>query len=183
MTEASIIEGLKNGDNAVLKSIYLEYRDAFVQFSKKYNITEYDALDLYQDAILALKENVATGKLKELKSSIKTYLFSIGKYMVFDYLRANKKVRVVDNEDLKLFDLVPDFEILFKEESNSDEKKLELAFSALGDKCKAVLKLFYYQDYTIEEITKILGYNSKDVVKSQKSRCLKSLKEKFENGR
>ena len=103
--------------------------------------------------------------------------------MVFDYLRANKKVRVVDNEDLKLFDLVPDFEILFKEESNSDEKKLELAFSALGDKCKAVLKLFYYQDYTIEEITKILGYNSKDVVKSQKSRCLKSLKEKFENGR
>ncbi|BAO75259.1 RNA polymerase sigma factor [Winogradskyella sp. PG-2] len=183
MTDALILKGLKTGDTSVLKSVYLNNKDAFIAFAKTYGLNKNDALDIYQDSILALRENVATGRLVELKSSLKTYLFSIGKYMIFDFLRAKKRMVPVETKDLKLAELPEGFEILFKEEINSKELKLNHAFEQLGEKCKAVLTLFYYKGYSIEEITKLLKYSSKDVVKSQKSRCLKTLKEKINNGK
>jgi DNA-directed RNA polymerase specialized sigma subunit len=39
------------------------------------------------------------------------------------------------------------------------------------------LQLFYYEEKKLDEIQEQLGYTSKDVLKSQKSRCLKQLKE------
>lgn len=183
MTNATILEGLKTSNNAVLKHVYLQYKEAFIEFAKKYGVNKNDALDIYQDSVLALRENVATGKLKQLNSSIKTYLFGIGKYMIFDYLRAHKKMVPTPSEEIKTSHLTDDFEVIFKEEMTKKEQLLKIAFEQLGEKCKMVLKLFYYQDYSIEEITEILNYNNKDVVKSQKSRCLKSLKDKIKNGR
>lgn len=182
MTDASILKGLKIGDQNALTYVYLEHKKSFIAFAAKYGVTNNEALDVYQDTILALRENVATGKITKLNSSLKTYLFSIGKYMIFDLLRKANKIRPIETEDFN-HDLLPnDFEPLFKEALNEKEVKLKVAFKKLGEKCRSVLTLFYYQDYSIEEITKALKYSSKDVVKSQKSRCLKSLKEKMENG-
>lgn len=183
MKDAKIFESLKAGDNTALKYVYLSNKDAFIQFSKKYGISNYDALDIYQDSVLALRENIATGKLKELNSSVKTYLFGIGKYMIFDYLRANKKMISSTIEESNISNLIDGFEVLFKEEIYDKELQLKNAFEKLGEKCKAILTLFYYNNYNIEDITKALNYNNKDVVKSQKSRCLKGLKDKIENGR
>jgi DNA-directed RNA polymerase specialized sigma24 family protein len=40
-----------------------------------------------------------------------------------------------------------------------------------------VLKLFYYNGFTLEEIQQHLNYGNYNTVKSQKSRCLKNLKD------
>ena len=50
------------------------------------------------------------------------------------------------------------------------QKQLQVAFKALGQKCKDVLTLFYYRGFNLEEIMNTLNYTNKDVVKSQKSR-------------
>jgi DNA-directed RNA polymerase specialized sigma24 family protein len=39
------------------------------------------------------------------------------------------------------------------------------------------LYLFYYRGMTLEDIQREMTYEAKDTVKSQKSRCLKQLKE------
>ena len=39
--------------------------------------------DIFQDALIALYENAQNGKLDTIKSSLKTYLFSISKFMLF----------------------------------------------------------------------------------------------------
>lgn len=60
-----------------------------------------------------------------------------------------------------------------------DEKAilLQTAYRKLGQKCREVLRLFYYEGKKLDEIQQTLRYDSKDTVKSQKSRCLKQLKE------
>lgn len=181
MKDQSILEQLKKGDNEVLKAVYLDYRSEFINFALQFNLTQDEAVDVYQDSVLAFRENIATGKLSVLKSSIKTYLFSIGKYMIYDYLRSKKRF-VNSNIILTAENEGEGFEPLFNEEFNVKEQLLKNAFARLGEKCKNILTLFYYQEYSIEEIVKALNYSSKDVVKSQKSRCLKSLKEKMKNG-
>jgi RNA polymerase sigma factor (sigma-70 family) len=98
--------------------------------------------------------------------------------MIYDYLRQRKTTLSID-EFTNIEATEIDFDFLFKKELNDNQKKLSHFFKLLGEKCKEVLTLFYYRGLTIEEIAAFLNYNNKDVVKSQKSRCLKSLKDKM----
>jgi len=54
------IELLKQGDQKTLEKIYLDNREGFINFSRKYNVDESDAIDIYQDSILILRENAST---------------------------------------------------------------------------------------------------------------------------
>lgn len=181
MVDNHVLELLKKRDQQALREVYTSNKEGFVAFAKKYSIANDDILDIYQDVIIALLENIALGKLETLNSSLKTYLFSIGKYMIYDYLRKKKKMKLVTsfkNEDFE-GDFENEFDFLFNKELTGNQKKLYASFNKLGDKCKEVLSLFYYRGFTIDEISEHLNYNNKDVVKSQKSRCLKSLKAKI----
>jgi len=169
MLESNLIEGLRKGDKHVLKHIYTNNRLAFIGFAKKYPIAESDVIDIYQDAIIALRENAINGKIDNLKSELKTYLFSIGKYMIYDRLKKQKKMHLV--EDISSFIKDEDaFTFNINNELTNEQKQLQVAFKALGQKCKDVLTLFYYRGFNLEEIMNTLNYTNKDVVKSQKSR-------------
>ena len=63
------------------------------------------------------------------------------------------------------------------EEDNEEIKQIRASFSKMGEKCQEILRLFYYQEKNLDEITNIMQYQNKDVAKSQKSRCIKQLKE------
>src|SRR5690606_21677505 len=130
--------------------------------------------DTYQDAIVTLYENILSGKLVSLTSSLKTYVFAIGKYKIYNSLKV--KVSTTDSDDYDQHWYEDDDEelLLLKEENIV---KLQAAYQQLGTKCKEVVRLFYYDNLSIEEIKERLGYTSKDVVKSQKSRCVKKIKE------
>ncbi len=178
MTEELLINGLKNGDSEALKIIYTRYRNDFINFANRYSVSDEVIVDVYQNAIIALRENSINGKIDNLKSELKTYLFSIGKYMIYEELRQNQKLHLV--KDNHYFETNSNFDIsdLIIEHSELSEKQkiLQKAFKTMGAKCKEILTLFYYRGYDLEEIMHRLKYSSKDVVKSQKSRCLKALK-------
>ena len=167
---------LKKGSNQALEKIYNEYRNAFLQFAKKYDLDHDILIDIYQDAFIALREHAINGKLDAIKSSVKTYLFSIGKYMIYDQIKKQKKTVSYENSvDYKETSDAP--EIFEEPQLSAEQRLLQKHFKDLGKRCKEMLTLFYYRGLTIDEITENLGYESKNVVKSQKSRCLKSLKE------
>ncbi len=176
MTDKAVIEALKNGEQNAFKLIYTNNRLAFLNFAKKYPIAEDVAVDVYQDAIIALRDNAINGTLDTIKSELKTYLFSIGKFMIYDKLKQQKKLRLVD--DNSEFDTINDDEMTYKliKELTPEQQQLQTAFKTLGQKCKEVLTLFYYRGFDLEDIMNKMNYPNKDVVKSQKSRCLKSLK-------
>ena len=78
------------------------------------------------------------------------------------------------------FDLVEeslDFDVnLYSTNLTKEQRLLKKYYDELGDRCKSVLNLFYYQGYNLDEIREILNYSNKKVLKSQKSRCIKQLK-------
>lgn len=176
--DKQFIEQLKSGDKKALDTIYLSYRNEFISFANKFSLHKDDALDIYQDSIIVFYENVRSGKLKDLTSTVKTYLFSIGKYKIYNTLNERKKI--VDQTD---FEASSNFEddSLFTDIPEEQTQKLQESFEKLGKKCREVLRLFYYEGQSIGEIQNILHYTSKDVVKSQKSRCIKQLKELVNN--
>lgn len=168
MTE---LQKLKQKDPKTIEKLYLENKSAFLSFAAKFKIDPDELLDIYQDAFVALVENAAKGKLDDLKSEIKTYLFSIGKYMVYARLKKDKSANI-DIEKLP-----ENFEWETIDETEDLLELLEKKLSQIGEQCFKILKMFYYENLKLNDILEVLPYQSKDVLKSQKSRCLKQLKE------
>ncbi len=177
--EQKTFDALKNGSEETFKKVYEDNRLKFLHFARKYRLSEEESIDIYQDAYIVFYENVTSKKLTTLKSTISTYIFSVGKYMIIDKLKKNKKT--VDSE--LILNVAQDdsisAEALLEDETTLTQEQMLLQkfFKLLGNQCKKVLTLFYYRGFNIEEIMIEGGYNSENVVKSQKSRCLKQLKE------
>jgi len=162
------------GDAAAVQSLYYEFRSGFLQFGKRYQLSDEILIDIYQDAFVALRKNALNGTLEPVQSSMKTYLYGIGKHLIFNELKRNKKFVSLTNireEKIEQVVLEESFSL------TTEQILLRTYFQKLGKKCRLVLTLFYYRGLSIKEIVKEAGYNSENVVRSQKSRCLRSLKE------
>ena len=179
MNEGKIISLLEKGDKSVLTKIYIDNKVSFISYAHKFSISEEVIVDIYQDATIALYENAIGGKMNNLKCSIKTYLFSIGKNMIYEQLRKENKTTMLNTDILKeAYNEEVEFD---NEPLNQYQLELQNGFKQLGEQCKKILTLFYYQGYTLDEIKIALNYDKKDVVKSQKSRCLAKLKSIIKN--
>ncbi|GGH34304.1 RNA polymerase subunit sigma-24 [Mangrovimonas yunxiaonensis] len=174
-----ILKALRSGSERTQREVYEANRDKFLNFAKRYALSEEDVIDVYQDAYIIFYNNIVSGKLEVLTSSISTYLFSIGKNLIMDRLRKQKRqlktndyTHLVQDEtsDLSALDLEP-------EALSEEQELLRTHFGTLGKKCQEILTLFYYRGFTISEILEFSDYNSENVIKSQKSRCLKTLRE------
>lgn len=172
------IELLKKGDSKTLEDIYSEYRSGFLLFANRYDLDRDQCLDIYQDAVIALSENAKKGHLDTLRSSLKTYLFSIGKYMIFAKVKSNQKQ--LNYEHIDSFPDSFEWEDYSEESNDETVKQIRSALSKMGDKCREMLRLFYYEGHNLDEITQIMNYENKDVVKSQKSRCVRQLRDILE---
>lgn len=182
MTDEQLIAQLKQRDSKALKTVYLDYKTAFFKFMSRYSSDRNVLEDIFQDALIVLYQNAQANKLDALKSSVKTYLFGIGKFMLFKHFRDDKKE--VPTEETFIFDRYEQavIEDVYEDEGlNKYQSQLVANFKKLGDKCRAILELFYLQGMKLDEIMIEQGYDNKNVVKSQKSRCLKSLKQLIEN--
>ena len=140
-----LTELLKAGNEKAIRTVYEEHRNGFLLFAKRFSLGDDEVLDIYQDAVIALCENARKGKLDDLQSSVSTYLFSIGKFMIFQLLKKDKKMHVV--EDFNLVDY--EFESYEEEKENIEIKLLQTAFENLGEQCKKVIQLFYYEEKKI----------------------------------
>ncbi|MCY1371621.1 RNA polymerase sigma factor, sigma-70 family [compost metagenome] len=125
--------------------------------------------------MIAFYENVRTGKIVSLKSSINTYLIGIGKYMLYHHLKTKKSMTELDQADEWALGQVTNAYIEQLEDQESG-KRWQRAIEMLGEPCSSLLRLFYYEDKEHTEIAAILGYANADVIKSQKYRCMQTLK-------
>lgn len=162
---------LKIAQPEAIENVYKTHRKAFVVFGAKYGLAEEELLDIYQDTIIAFIENIRKGHIENLQVEVKTYLFSIGKYLIFNRLKLS------NNTNITIEDLPDNF---VWEELEEEKEELLTNVSAslgqLGEQCYRILTMFYYEEKKLDEIQKILKYDHKDVLKSQKSRCLNHLK-------
>ncbi|MCB0737728.1 MAG: sigma-70 family RNA polymerase sigma factor, partial [Bacteroidetes bacterium] len=163
----------KGGNQLVIKELYLQHQQACMAFLRKhYQMSNADAADIYQDTILALYENILSGRLQQLESNVKTYILAIAKNL--SRKKFNSGQKEVDALSIKL-------EYLVEEESFSEEEEvaiqhLETALNEMGEPCSSILKWFYYKKMGLAAIAQELRYQSVDVAKTQKSRCMKQLK-------
>ena len=170
------IADLRSEDRLQLKKLYEDFRDQFFGFARRYQLDDSDLSDIYQEAFLALRKHAIGGKLDKVNCSMKTYLFQIGKHMIYDLFKY--KGRNVPYEANMHVERGEDVEITIEQGDglNSAQRALRKYFKKKKKKCRELLTLYYYRGLTLEEIAPMAGLRNANVVKVQKHRCLQKLK-------
>ncbi|MFK7903942.1 MAG: RNA polymerase sigma factor [Chitinophagales bacterium] len=170
------VNQVKNGDSKALESLYRAYRKEFILWlSLQSACTEEMALDIFQESILALYKNAKAGHLDEMRSSIKTYLFAIGR-KIFIRQNQRKKLKVISLEEelggLKELKAMPT-------QSDSLTKRQKLISKLLPKLrlvCQDILVMYYYKNMNMKDIAEEQNYRSTNVAKVMKSRCMESFR-------
>lgn len=175
MTDAEIIDLIKKGDPRGLNTAYEAFRTEFVHWLMKFQKCDNeDAREFYQAAILIVYDNIHAGKLDNLRSSLKTYLFGIGKNLVWQQYRTNQRQQAIGAEFYLQNHLQSD-----DDHGQAMEMNLEIishSFDQLGEPCHELLEQFYFHRRSMDEICASMGYKNPESAKNQKYKCMERLR-------
>ncbi len=148
-----------DGDDTGITEIIRDYKDGLTLYINGYVNNIFTAEDLMEDTFfkLASKRPRFSGK-----SAFKTWLYAIARNVALDYLRKNAKT---------LDEPIEEFSNYLAEESDVEkeylikEQKIFLhrTMRELRPEYFQVLYLVYFEDFTNEEIAKIMKKNKRQV--------------------
>ena len=172
------LKRLQSDGQKQLGLIYEKHREEFLRWvTKNFQCSTEDSQDIYQSTILIFYDNVRSGKLQHLVSSVKTYLFAIGKNIAREYLREGQRNKRLQQDKL--------LQAYFRDDTDDqpDESFFDAASSALAkldEPRRRLIELFYYERKSMEEISSILHYSNADTAKNQKCKSMVRLRRLFE---
>ncbi len=128
-----------------------------------------EAQDVFQEALVILFNKVESIK-GNAAINIEGFLFNTCKLLWNNELR-KKKVRQKSGEgDLNNLAYRDEIEIQLEKEVKLNA--ITEIFQKLEKKCKTILELFYYQNFSMEQIAKRFGYKAVQSAKAKKYKCM-----------
>ena len=176
----------------IVRQWYNRLRPEFLRrLTAKYSgLSLYDAENLYQDVFIAVQENLQQGRIKE-DTSWNSYIMTIGMNMAGKAWRKIGKTDSADegfdkDEDDSSLKVARRVEELLKtlpdDEGETPLYKDSEAQSLLGNElihtpepCGSIIRLFYYEELSMNEIAEEIGYKNATTAKAKKSQCMTDL--------
>ncbi|MBS3914658.1 MAG: sigma-70 family RNA polymerase sigma factor [Bacteroidetes bacterium] len=169
-TEQEILGRLQAGDQEALVTLYHANFNMVRNYVAKNNGVVEDAEDLLQDALVVLWQNLRKPDF-EVTSKISTYIMAICKNLWLKQL--NKGSKMLGEEVIlpQMHSENPDHG------KTMDMKKIHQALDELGDTCKSILQMFYFDGFDMDTIAKAMQFNNSDTAKAKKYQCFKKLED------
>ena len=155
MSDEEIISCIKKGDESALDYLYKKNYRVILRYILSNNGTSDEAKDLFQDALIVFWEKVRSGELV-LTSKISTFVFSICK---------------------NLWHKESEYEPGESYDHDADER-LNIVLNVIGkmgETCKKVLMLYYFDKLSMQDIATELGFANADTAKTKKYKCKSEL--------
>ena len=91
-----------------------------------------------------------------------------------------KKHIITIVEEYVLYSVVDDSDITQKLELEKKIQSIDKALEEMGEPCKSIIELFYFQKLNWKQISQHLNYKNADTVKNIKYKCIQKLKTIFD---
>ncbi|MCG8577981.1 MAG: sigma-70 family RNA polymerase sigma factor [Flavobacteriales bacterium] len=155
---------LREGDSSCFTPLVNEYKDMVYALALKMCQSAEDAEEVAQDTFV--KAYKGFGRFKG-DSKLSTWLYQIAYFTAINHLR-KKKVETTDVD----ISHVPQDDSVWSQIQEQDRKAyLDRAFELLKPEERAVINLFYLEEHSMDEISKITGLSVSNVkVKVHRSR-------------
>jgi len=161
---------LLNDNQTSLQDIYVSQLHSCQNYLVNRGLaTMEDAKDIYADAILILRKNILSDKLKA-GSNIKSYLLGI----CMNLAKSNYREYISkQSRESEVKSLLYERGIVNHMETEDVLRICKQALEVIEPKGRRILELYYFENYSMAQIAKAMGYSSSDAAKSAKYRVYK----------
>ncbi|GAB2491086.1 RNA polymerase sigma factor [Algoriphagus taiwanensis] len=175
LTDQELLEQIrsKTNPNQAINQLYEQHYGVLENYILRNSGNQDDAADLIQEVMLVFVKLVTQGKFRG-EASIKSFLYSICKNLWISELRKRKSMSA-RNERYEMEKDEMDLDISEEISRNENLRFVMDLFEKLGEKCKQVLTLFYFEELPMKEICEKLEFSSEQVLRNKKYKCLQSL--------
>jgi RNA polymerase sigma factor (sigma-70 family) len=161
--------------NEAIAAIYRQHAESVSSFIMSRGGNEQDADDIFQETVVSFIDIVKRGKFRG-DASIRTFLIAVAKNIWFNELNKRKR----SGERDKKYETGKEEEELDVSHHISErevKQQLRNLLEQLGESCRKLLILFYYENLSMKEMLEHLPYENEQVVRNKKYKCLQQLME------
>lgn len=168
--DLDLLQRLRRGDKDALVDLYKSNFSMVKSYVLRNNGVDEDAEDLLQEALVVLWQNAHKAEFT-LTSKLSTYLMAICKNLWLKQL--NKNSRMTGEEQIlpQAHSVNPDHG------QQMDLKQISKALEEVGDTCRDLLIMFYFDGYDMDSIARAMKFANADTAKAKKYQCFKKLEE------
>ena len=163
----------ERNSNDAIRFMYDHYFESLSRFVMNNQGSLQDAEDIFQELVINFIALVKLNKFRG-ESSIKTFLFSLNRFSWLNELKRRGRTSARELNYEKGMDIV---EKDFSHAALQKESTLQVyaLMDELGETCKKILLMFYYEDLSMKEMLQQLNYENEQIVRNKKYKCLKQL--------
>ncbi len=175
--DISFLEKLSKDRNSALLSLYELTFPISMHLAKQNNLNKDQAKTVTHESVIAFHNNSLKPDFG-LTCKLTTYMYSI----------VRNQMRIVLAEKVnarKFIDTQEDFieDIDEPHEYEEQEKQLGIALNEIDQRCRKILKDYYFLKLSMETIAVENNFKNSDSAKSQKAKCIKELKRIYFNSK
>jgi RNA polymerase sigma factor (sigma-70 family) len=173
-SERRLLERIAEGEEEALVSLYRANKRPVFSYILRNTGTEDDAADILQEAVVVVWERVRSGTF-EPRAALGTFLYATARNLWLRRLqRARRESPAESPEDVGDDETLSPLEQLMQSE---ESRTIRDALDQMGDPCRRLLLLYYWEEMSMERIAAAMGFANADTVKSKKYQCKKSLEQ------
>jgi len=177
--DARLVEAIGRGDHEALVSLYRSSRPPVTAYVMRNSGTPDDAEDMLQEALVILWERVRSGRFT-YEAKLETFIVGTVKNLWWRRLaRARREIPSAPDPDTPDPDPCSPLDALVESEESG---LLAAALRRIGDQCRTLLLLFYWEEMTMEDIARKMGFANADTAKAKKYQCKKALADAVKEG-
>lgn len=171
--DARLVDLIRKGDEEALAILFEENRRPIYSYVIRNSGTVDDAEDMLQESLVILWERVRSGRY-EYAAKLSTFIFATVKNLWSRRLAKRRREYPTELDPEVHSDGNPS-----ALESIIDSENVELVRKALrkiGEQCRKLLTLYYWEELSMEEIAASLGFANAATAKAKKYQCKEALK-------
>jgi RNA polymerase sigma factor (sigma-70 family) len=176
-SDRELLDSLQSGSrlNECVREIYTKYFEQLSWFVINNSGNRQDAEDVFQEVVVNFIDAVQKDKFRG-ESSVKTFLYVLNKHTWLNELkrrgRAMKREIKFDKEHDK-----EQMDVSHYIASQEAKRMVMRVVEQLGDACKKILVMFYYENLSMKDMLEKTEYETEQVVRNKKYKCLKQLEQ------
>ncbi|MCU0431395.1 MAG: RNA polymerase sigma factor [Cytophagaceae bacterium] len=177
-TEKQILESIKKGaDSSVFEYLYAKVYPKVKGYVLKNGGDLEESKDIFQDALLVFCNKVKNEQY-EHSTEIDGFLYAVSRNIWINRfkIKIRKSELTLDDIHLRSDDDIEQV-LIIKE----NRQKLKELFGILGAVCKELLVQVVFNKYTMNEISKRMGFANENVAKTKHYKCKQRLIQLLEN--
>ena len=176
-SDTELVANLRSGGrmDETIKAIYRDYFNALSWYVMNNSGSRQDAEDVFQEVVISFIELVQKNKFRG-ESTVKTFLFSLNRHAWLNELKRRGRALAREEKYEKgQEETVTDVSHAIVDRE-SKQQLMDL-IAQLGEACKKILVLFYYENLSMKEMLDALEYENEQVVRNKKYKCMKQLEQ------